>query len=126
MNTVSRWVRRHCAFGAREELGASTDIARAAERGTDRHEIDRPADELPNSATLLRRMMMALGIEPDAPTLLDHAAMSELRRLCASCDHKPECVRDLAAGTATENFYAYCPNAKALDSIYVEMTFNRL
>jgi hypothetical protein len=52
--------------------------------------------------------------------------LEELRRMCATCEHKPECARDLAAGTAATNFYAYCPNALALDSIYVEMTFNRL
>jgi hypothetical protein len=80
----------------------------------------------PQAAMLLRRMMIALGLDPDSAALKEHAALAELQCSCAACEHKPECTADLAKGTAAENFYAYCPNAKALDSIYVEMTFKSL
>jgi len=80
----------------------------------------------PQAAILLRRMLLALGIDPDTPALKDHAAIAELQRACAACEHKQECAQDLAEGTAAENFYAYCPNAKALDSIHVETTFKSL
>ncbi len=103
----------------------SAVVRGAAERAIRPREIDRAAADLPNSAALLRNMMIALGLEPDAPAVLDHAVMAELREMCATCEHKTECARDLAEGRAAENFYAYCPNARALDSIYVEMTFNR-
>ncbi len=119
--TMASWVRL-----CRGALHGREDTGQSAGHASDGADMDPPVPEWPSSTALLRQMMIALGIEPDAPALLDHAAMSELQRCCASCDHKPECAGDLAQGTAPENFYAYCPNARTLDSIYVEMTFNRL
>jgi hypothetical protein len=71
-------------------------------------------------------MLIALGIDPEAPALRAHAALSELQHLCVSCERKSECTRDLAEGTAAENFYGYRTNAEALDSVHVETTFERL
>ncbi len=128
MTAVSQLVRFCCsALGTRQELDRSVSVARfPSETRVASCAVDRAIADWPNSAALLRKMMIALGLEPDAPAVLDHAVMEELREMCATCEHKPECGRDLAEGTAAENFYAYCPNARALDSIYVEMTFNRL
>lgn len=128
MNSAAKWLRLgRVAFAARNELAIAEEVASiAAEVRIATSAIDPAVGELPNSAALLGKMMIALGIEPDSPTLIDHVDMDKLRRLCTGCDHKPECTRDLAAGTATENFYAYCPNSKELDSLYVEMTFMRL
>jgi hypothetical protein len=124
MGVIVAWARLwRIALGARNELAVSTprEVARmAAALGVGRRDVD----DAPSP--LMRQMLIALGLDPDAPALMDHAAMDELRRLCASCGHKTECADDLAHGSGAENFYAYCPNAQALDSIYVEMTFNRL
>jgi hypothetical protein len=125
MDTIVQWARLwRIALSARNELAVSSprEVARmAAALGVGQGDAAHASP-----APLLRRMLIALGLDPDAPTLLDHAAMDELRRLCASCAHKTECADDLAQGTGAKNFYAYCPNAQALDSMYVEMTFNRL
>ena len=128
MDAIAKWAGLwRIALGARNVLAVSSphEVARmAAALGVAPRA---PAvGERPRPAALLQQMMMALGLDPDAPALLDHAIMGELRRLCASCADKAACTHDLADGTAAENFYAYCPNARALDSIYVEMTFNRL
>lgn len=129
-NAMAEWVRLcRVAFGARDDLveslrAESVRAARLVAAGTSRLMQSMPG--WPEGAMLLRRMLVALGIDPDSPGLKDHAVLSDLQRSCASCEHKPECEQDLAQGTAAENFYAYCPNAKALDSIYVEMTFKTL
>jgi len=126
MDAITAWAQLwRIALGARNELAVSTprEVARmAAALGVGR----RDHDGAPSPSPLVRQMLIALGLDPDAPALIEHAAMDELRRLCASCGHKAECADDLAHGNGARNFYAYCPNAQALDSIYVEMTFNRL
>ena len=125
---VERARRWWIALSARNELAVSSpQIASvAATFGIASRDGDQADGERPSPAPLLRQMLVALGLDPEAPALIDHAAMDELRRLCAGCEHKTACAEGLAQGTAAENFYAYCPNAQALDSIYVEMTFNRL
>jgi len=130
MSALAEWERlRRVAFGGRDDLVQSL----RAENGRAMHALAAQTAALaqsapgwPQAAILLRQMLIALGLDPDAPALKDHAAIGELQRSCAACGRKQECARDLLQGTAAENFYAYCPNAKALDSIYVEMTFKSL
>ena len=130
MNAVAEWTRL-----CRVALGGHDDIVQSLRQESVRtaHALAAQAAALmqnvpgwPQAAILLRRMLIALGIDPDSPALRDHAAIGELQAACAACEHKAECAEDLANGTAAENFYAYCPNAKALDSIYVETTFKTL
>ena len=130
ISAVAEWGRLcRVAFGGRDEVvqnlrqeSVRTAHALAAQAAA----LMQNVPGWPQAAILLRRMMIALGLDPDSPALRDHAAIGELQAACAACEHKAECAEDLAKGTAAENFYAYCPNAKALDSIYVEMTFNSL
>jgi uncharacterized protein DUF6455 len=137
VNRLAQWMRLwRVALSARNEIAVSSpeEVAQIAAKlgiirplpAQPRDGFTQPSDELPNSAALLRKMMGALGIDPDASAVSDLVSLEELQRFCARCEHKPECARDLAQGTATENFYAYCPNAQALDSMYVEMTFKPL
>jgi uncharacterized protein DUF6455 len=130
MNVVVEWGRLcRVAFGGRDELVQSLrqESVRAAHAfAAQTAGLMQSVPGWPQAAILLRRMMIALGLDPDSPALKDHAAIGELQRTCAACEHKPECADDLANGTAAENFYAYCPNAKTLDSIYVETTFKTL
>lgn len=130
MDAVARWVRLwQIALSARNELAVSSpkEVARmAATLGIAPRDTGRDVGERPGPTLLLQQMMLALGVAPDAPGLIDHAVMDELSRLCASCKHQRACADDLAAGTAAVNFYRYCPNARALDSICVEVTSNRL
>ncbi len=130
INAMAEWARLcRVAFGGRDELVQSLrqESVRAAHAlAAQTAALVENVPGWPQAAILLRRMLIALGIDPDAPALRDHAAIGKLQRSCAACEHKTECAEDLANGTAAENFYAYCPNAKALDSIYVEMTFKTL
>jgi len=121
MNAMAEWARLcRVAFGAQDDL---VQFLRAESVRTARL-LAVPG--WPQAAILLRRMLIALGLDPDSLALRDHAAIGELQRTCAACEHKRECAEDLAKGTAAEDFYAYCPNAKALDSVHVEMTFKTL
>jgi hypothetical protein len=130
MNAMAEWARLcRVAFGGRDELVQSLrqESVRAAHAlAAQTAALMQSVPGWPQTAILLRRMLTALGLDPDSPALKDHAAIAELQRSCAACEHKQECADDLAEGTAAENFYAYCPNAKTLDSIYVEMTFKTL
>jgi len=130
LNAAAEWARLcRVAFGGRDELVQSLrrESARAAQAfAAQTAALMQRVPGWPQAAILLRRMLVALGIDPDSPALKDHAAIGELQRACTVCGHKPECAQDLADGTAAKNFYAYCPNAKTLDSIYVETTFKTL
>ena len=76
----------------------------------------------PGAADLLRKMLVALHVDPDVIAQSDPAVMRDLQRLCAACDHKGRCRHELAAGTAAEHFHDFCPNAYTLDALFEEKT----
>jgi uncharacterized protein YjiS (DUF1127 family) len=74
----------------------------------------------PGAADLLRKMLVALHVDPDVVAQSDLAVMRDLQRLCAACGHKGRCRHELAAGTAAEHFHEFCPNSYTLDSLFPE------
>jgi hypothetical protein len=130
MNALGEWARLcRVALGGRDDVVQSLrqESVRAAHAfAAQTAALMQSVPGWPQAAILLRSMLIALGIDPESPALKDHTAIAELQLTCAACGRKAECAQDLADGTAADNFYAYCPNAKSLDSIYVETTFNTL
>jgi uncharacterized protein YjiS (DUF1127 family) len=68
------------------------------------------ADELP-------KMLEQLGISAEQLGRTQPLLLRDMERVCAMCDHKGECDRDLAHGTAAQNYHAYCGNASTLESL---------
>jgi hypothetical protein len=105
------------------------DIAETCNCGSE--EYTRIARDLSLSpvelATLVRRgadaphelpkMMRALHLDPAAVQRVEPMVMRDLQRVCSLCEHKRQCARELAAGTAAEDYDAYCPNAGTLTAL---------
>ena len=72
------------------------------------------ADELPN-------MLKALGIDREALARSEPLVLRDMERVCALCHQKRECDRELAAGTATEHYQGYCPNAPTIDVLDLQI-----
>ena len=48
---------------------------------------------------------------------LEPLVLRDMERVCAMCNHKRECDRDLDAGTAAEHYEDYCLNAPTIDRL---------
>lgn len=68
------------------------------------------ADELP-------KMLEQLGISAERLGRAQPLLLRDMERVCALCNHKAQCDRDLADGTAAENYHGYCGNAATLESL---------
>lgn len=68
------------------------------------------ADELP-------KMLEQLGINAEALARAQPLLLRDMERTCSLCGHKGQCDRDLADGTAAENYHGYCANASTLESL---------
>ena len=62
------------------------------------------ADELP-------RLLEALGISARDLARVEPIVVHHLERVCALCESKRECDRDLASGASAEHYQEYCLNA---------------
>ena len=100
-------------------------------RQMDRGDFERIAEDLrispgdldalvrhgPHAADELPQMLKALGIDEQALARTQPMVLRDMERVCALCDHKPQCDHDLAAGTAAEHYEDYCLNAPTIDKL---------
>ena len=100
-------------------------------RQLDRTDFDRIAGDLrisrddldqlvrlgPHAADELPKMLKALGIDGADLARTEPLLVRDMERVCTLCRHKRQCDRELAAGTATDHYEGYCPNASTIDGI---------
>lgn len=71
----------------------------------------------PHAADELPKMLTALGIDQDDLKRTEPLVLRDMERVCALCNQKRRCDRDLAAGTAAEHYQEYCANAPTIDGL---------
>ena len=71
----------------------------------------------PHAADELPKLLNALGIDGNDLARVEPLVLRDLERVCALCEHKRECDRDLAAGTSAERYQGYCLNAPAIEQL---------
>jgi hypothetical protein len=118
---IAVWVMKYrYALGLRgESIKCSPqDVAqRARDLGVKPNELASLINKGPQSAALLERLLLALGVEPGRLTHGNPVIMRDLLKLCITCVHRRRCEHDLADATTAENIRAYCPNAFTLDAL---------
>jgi hypothetical protein len=100
-------------------------------RQLDRADFDRIAQDLriapddleelvrhgKHSADELPKMLKQLGISAEGLGRAHPLLLRDMERVCALCSHKGQCDRELADGTAVENYHGFCANASTLESL---------
>lgn len=76
----------------------------------------------PGDSHLLMRMLDALELDYQRLQHRHPPVASDLRRVCALCDNKQRCRRELEASTAAENFHEFCNNTITLQSLTADPT----
>jgi hypothetical protein len=124
MGAIADWINKYRSLTAlRDEFRrcSADEVMQIAK------DLRVPVDELrsiaakgPGAAALLEKMLMALSVDPEALANFQPATMRDLQRLCVNCSQKKRCQRELAEGTAAENFHSYCPNAFTLDALFTK------
>jgi hypothetical protein len=100
-------------------------------RQLDRFDFDRIASDLrvspddldmlvrrgPHAADELPKLLRALGIDQADLARTQPLVLRDMERVCALCQQKRQCDRDLAAGTSAGHYEGYCLNAPAIDAL---------
>jgi hypothetical protein len=68
------------------------------------------ADELP-------LLLKALGIDRAKLENTQPRVLRDMQRVCAMCEHKTQCDRDLVAGASATHYEGYCANAPTIGAI---------
>jgi len=96
----------------------SGDFARIArDLSVSPAELDEVVRQGPHAADELPKMLTALGIDQEDLARTQPLVLRDMERVCSLCNHKRQCDRDLAAGTAAAHYEEYCGNADTIDGL---------
>jgi transcriptional regulator with XRE-family HTH domain len=129
LSAIAQWMKRYrCARGFQDDLMNCTadEVAKMArDLKIQPTELAALARKGPNSADLLQKLLIALGVDAKGLEHEDPLVMRDLQRLCTTCGEKRQCERDLATGLSTDKFRDYCPNAFTLDALLTAKQYRR-
>ena len=117
IDLFARWLERRREIA---ELCTCDAISRekiAIDLGVSPGELDQLVRRGPHAADELPKMMAAIGLDAKAIARAQPLVMRDLERVCALCEQKKQCGRDLAAGTAAQHYKEYCVNAETLAAL---------
>jgi hypothetical protein len=122
IGAIADWVKNY-----RYRTGLNEDFANcgpdevraiAKDLGMTTADLRELASKGPEAADLLRRMLVALRVDPEALNEIDQRVARDLQHLCITCVAKRRCEHELAAGTAVKNMHEFCPNAVSLKTLF--------
>ena len=121
LDAVAGWINKYRhATGLHDEFGhcSPEDVRQIAkDLGVPASELRKLAAKAPGAADMIKKMLIALRVDPHVLVNTNLAVMRDLQRLCVVCSQKGRCEHELAKGTASEHFHEFCPNAFTLDAL---------
>ena len=121
VEAIANWVtsyRNVVGFNNEFDMCGPDEVMRMAKDiGVTSSQLQELARNGADSANLLKRMLVALHVDPKVIADMDPLVMREMKWLCITCSNKRQCEHELAMGTAAEHFQKYCPNAGSIDEL---------
>jgi hypothetical protein len=128
MNTRSSIVDKVAdAFGnwlkRRRDIREMREIS-SGERARIAHDLNVPTADLdtlvhqgPHASDELLQLLTLLGIDKNVLETTQPLALRDMTRVCASCQQKRQCNRDLSTGASAHHYDEYCLNAPAIGEL---------
>ena len=117
IDLFARWLQHRRDIADRCACDATEYALIARDLGLSPSELDQLVRRGPHAADELPKMMAVLGLDARAIARAQPLVVRDLQRVCALCEQKKQCERDLAAGTAAQHYKEYCLNAPTFDSL---------
>ena len=80
-------------------------------------QLDTLVRQGPHAADELPHLLKALGIDEADLVRTEPLLLRDMERVCALCNHKRDCDRDLKAGTSAAHYQDYCLNVSTIESL---------
>ena len=117
INIFSDWLKHRQEMHEMREIN-SGDFARIAhDLSVSSAELDSLVRRGAHASDELPKLLASLGIDEAALSRSQPLLQRDMARVCAACQQKPRCDRDLQAGTSAQHYAKYCANAQAIDGL---------
>lgn len=117
INTFGDWLKHRRELKEMREMDAANFGRIASELRMSSGDLEALVRAGPHAADELPKMLKALGVDQETLVRTEPLVLRDMERVCALCNHKHECDRDLAAGTAAAHYGEYCNNAPTIDGL---------
>ncbi len=117
INIFNNWLKHRQEISEMREFEPSEFARVAHELGVTPDDLDTLVRRGPHATEELPKLLTALGIDEQAIARTLPLVLRDLERVCAPCQHKRQCDRDIAAGTSRQHFEEYCGNAATINSL---------
>ena len=115
INTFSDWLKHRRELCGMRQLNTADFDRIASDLRISPHDLNELVRQGPHAADELAKLLKILGIDEEALARTQPLVLRDMERVCALCHSKPQCDRDLAAGTSAEHYEGYCLNAPTIE-----------
>jgi hypothetical protein len=116
-HTFSDWIKHRQELNEMRQLNASEFDRIASDLRVSPADLNELVHHGPHAADELPKLLKALGINEADLARVEPLVLHDMERVCALCQHKRECDRDLAVGASAEHYKEYCLNAPTIEQL---------
>ena len=117
IGTFSDWLRHRRELNEMRRLDRADFDRIAYDLRVSPDDLEQLVRNGPHAADELPRLLDALGIEEATLANTQPFLLRDMERVCAMCEHKRRCDRDLAEGSSAEHYKDYCANAPTIERL---------
>ena len=115
INTFGDWLKHRRELSEIRQMDRSDFDRIATDLRVSPTDLDELVRQGPHAADELPKLLKALGIDEADLARTQPLVLRDMERVCALCQNKRQCDRDLAAGTSAEHYEGYCLNAPTIE-----------
>jgi hypothetical protein len=119
VDAFGNWLKRRRDIREMRELDGGEFAKIARDLSLSATDLDTCVHQGPHAADELSNLLTLLGVDGDVLSRTQPVMMRDMTRVCASCQQKRRCSRDLSSGSSAEHYEEYCLNAPAIDGLKV-------
>ena len=124
IETVGDWLSHRRAIQEIEEIcgNSAAEFSRIArDLGVTPDTLDAFVRKGPHAADELPKLLRELGIDEADLAKTHPQLLLDMQRVCAFCEHKGGCNKDLASHMAREKYEEYCENSQTIAAVKAEL-----
>ena len=117
VGTFGNWLKHRRDIREMRELDSSEFAKIARELNVPTTDLDTFVHQGPHASDELSHLLTLLGLDKELLSKTQPLALRDMTRVCASCQQKRRCNRDLSTGASTQHYEGYCLNAPAIEEL---------
>jgi hypothetical protein len=121
VDAYGNWRRRRSDIREIRELDSGEFAKIARELNVQPTDLETSVHQGPHAADELPGLLELLGIDTDLLAKTQPLVLRDMTRVCASCQQKRRCNRDLGTGTSAQHYAEYCLSASTIDDLQTKV-----